>query len=121
MIYLGTWNPLVETFGEGILAGMLECSLETLQAMACNAIPVPPGSSEYLSDLMMFHGIKPMLYTHPWKNNHGILIASIPGWLAWTLQHGFSHKTRFIGNPDLLIPANDELISLACNAGWRKQ
>ena len=118
MPYPGTWQSLIDRFGEHALADTLKITTSILSDMAHNVIPTGIMFDDMLLDICIFHGIMPRLYRHPWKYHHGILIASTPAWYAWTLENGWSKRTRFIGNPDLLTPIDNEFFALAQEKGW---
>ena len=119
--YHGIWADLVGLFGESALAGILDCSVETLQAMAQGRAAVPPGTARTLRMLAQLHGVIPCLFRYrDWKDHKNVLIASVPeGWVAWSLDHAWPNTSRWFGNPsDELSLIDKELLSLAQRNGW---
>jgi hypothetical protein len=120
VVYRGIWANITDIFPAPILATILASSLEEVNLMASNRIPVTQETAGIMTHLCKLHGAAPVLFQHEgWKDHKGVLIGSVPeGWMAWTMPRGWGSRSRYIGSPALLTPCTPETIAVARAAGW---
>lgn len=120
--FIGVWAELIEMFTAPMLANMLGCSEEDLNAMAKNALTISPEIADKARDLCQLHGIRPSLYQYKhWLRHNNVVIASVPeGWQVWSLASGsgWAKHSRWFGGLEEIKLAVPELLDKARTQGW---